>query len=117
MLANDLRHRVEVYMPKLQENELNESEQIYEKVKSVYASVLPKSGKRNDADSYGGDVQSAEVTHEFTIRRCAIPMLSIETKLKLDGCFFDVLFFFPQYKHLDRIIVSCRQTQGKVMLS
>ncbi len=64
-----LRHRIDVFFKSESKTEFGEATYKYKKLSSVWAEIIPISGRENTID--GNSVQTS-VTHKITVRNKAI---------------------------------------------
>ena len=69
MNSGELRNRIDCYAKKKTKNEFGEVTFEYTKMCSVWAKIVPQSGKNEDLD---GNSINANITHKITVRKSAI---------------------------------------------
>jgi len=100
-----LRHRINVYTKVEDETEFNELRYNYIKISSVWAEIIPKTGKENHID---GEAIQVTVTHKITVRNGAIKEPRNDMYFEFKGQRYDVLYFMPHYQRSDLIEFYCK---------
>ena len=95
-----LRHRIDVYSKADAETEFGEQSYDYAKLCSVWAEIVPSSGRENTLP--GKSVQAA-VTHKITTRMGAIKEPRNDMYFVFKGQRYEVLYFMPHYKRNDLV--------------
>ena len=104
-LLERLRHRIDVYAKMESQTEFGEIKYDYKKVSSVWADIVPKSGREN---SIQGDSIQVSVTHKITIRNGGIKEPRNDMYFEFRGQRYEVLYFMPHYKKNDLIEFYCK---------
>ena len=104
VLADRLRNRIYVYGKVKYINELDEVDYKFDRIKSVWAEILPTGGSLANGQ---GNAVYAQVTHKITIRNKSIPNLANDMYFMYQGQRFDINFFQPHYKYKDCIEIMC----------
>lgn len=103
-MANDilerLRHRIDVYSKTQAKTEFGEITYDYHKTQTIWAEILPTSGKIEDID---GQSIRADVTHKITVRNGAIKEPRNDMYFVFKGQKYEVLYFMPHYRRNDLI--------------
>lgn len=100
-----LRHKIAVYAKTESKTEFGELTYAYEKIKSVWAEITPKTGRENTLD--GNSIQ-VSVTHKITVRNGSIKEPRNDMYFVLKGQRYEVLYFMPHYRHNDLIEFYCK---------
>ena len=100
-----LRHRIDVYAKAETETEFFEQSYDHIKLCSVWAEILPMSGRENTLP--GKSVQ-ATVTHKITTRMGAVKEPRNDMYFMFKGQRYEVLYFMPHYKRNDLIEYHCK---------
>ncbi len=100
-----LRHRIDVFLKAEDKTEFEELTYDYKKVSSVWAEIVPKSGKEN---TVGGDAVQVSVTHKITVRNGAVKEPRNDMYFVFKGQKYEVLYFMPHYKKNDLIEFYCK---------
>lgn len=103
-LASRLKNRIEVWGKVEFENELEELDYRYEKIKSVWSEILPTGGVLKTTED---NSVYADVSHKITIRNNSIPNLANDMYFIYNNQRFDIKFFQPNYKFNDSIEIFC----------
>ena len=109
-LINSLRFRVDLYGLGPFVNELGEDDLDYAKVKTLWADINVVSGAQKEAP---GNSVFAEVTHKITVRIEAAREITTDMYFIHQGQRYDIKYFYPHYKHRDRMELYCRLEVGK----
>ena len=108
-MANDilkrLRHRIDVFLRTENKTEFGELTYDYKKVSSVWAEIIPESGKENNID---GDSLRVSVSHKITVRNGAIKNPRNDMYFEFKGQRYEVIYFMPHYKKNDLIEFYCK---------
>ncbi len=104
-LLEKLRHRIDVYTKAESKTEFGELTYDYKKVSSVWAEIVPKSGKES---TINGDSIQVSVTHKITIRNGGIKEPRNDMYFEFKGQRYEVLYFMPYYKRNDLIEFYCK---------
>lgn len=103
-LLNDLRYRVTVYGKQKTTNALGEVSYDYAPLRTVWAGITITNGT---VQTIPGDMERAQVSHRFTFRAGAMSDLTTDMYFLFRGQRYDVQWWQPHYKNLDRIEVLC----------
>lgn len=99
-LLERLKHRIDIYFKTQAKTEFGEITYTFIKTQTVWAEVLPISGKVENID--GGSVR-ANVTHKITVRNGAIKEPRNDMYFEFKGQKYEVLYFMPHYRRNDLI--------------
>ena len=80
--AGELRNRVEVLRRTGRINPLGEQTYDYETERRVWAKIVPTAGR---GETVEGDMERAEVSHRFTVRRGSLPTLRTVLRRRFRG--------------------------------
>lgn len=103
-LCDRLKNKVELYGKVQIKNELGEKDYQYQKIKTIWAEILPQSGSEKAGQ---GNTLFAEISHKFTIRANAAK-LSKDMYFLFLGQTYAIQYFQPNYQHHDRIEIFCK---------
>jgi len=103
-----LRNRIDVFSKTKRKTEFGELTYDYKKISSVWAEIIPKTGRENTLD--GNSIQ-VSVTHKITVRNGAIKELRNDMYFEFRGQRYEVLYFMPHYKRNDLIEFYCKLQQ------
>ena len=92
--ASDLRCRITIYRNKKAENELTETTYEYRPERTVWAQIVPASGR---AAALEGDMERSEITHRVRLRASACPVIEQGMYFMFRGQRYDVLYGYPIY--------------------
>lgn len=104
-LCNRLNNKVTLYAKAKIRNELGEKDYQYQKVKSIWAEVIPQSGSEKTAK---GNTIFSEISHKFIIRKNAVKELSNDMYFIFHEQRYAIKYFQPNYKWHDRIEIFCK---------
>lgn len=100
-----LRHKIDVFSKVESKTEFGEVNYDYEKVSSVWAEIVPTTGKENTVK---GDSIQVSVTHKITVRNGAIKEPRNDMYFIFKGQKYEVLYFMPHYRRNDLIEFYCK---------
>lgn len=100
-----LRHRIDVFSKVESKTEFGELTYDYEKVSSVWAEILPNTGKEN---TIKGDSIQVTVTHKITVRKEAIKEPQNDMYFMFRGQKYEVMYFMPHYSRNDLTEFYCK---------
>lgn len=103
-LASRLNCRIDVYGEVPVENELEEMDYDYGKIKSIWAEITPQGGSIKPSE---GNTQYADISHKIVIRANSIPDLTNDMYFMFKGQRYNIKYFNPNYKYRDRIEIMC----------
>jgi len=103
-MSSRLNCRIDVYGKVETTNDLKEKEYSYDKIKSVWAEVVPQGGNLQRSEA---NTKYANVSHKITIRKNAIKDLSNDMYFMFNGQRYDIEYSMPFYKYNDRIEIFC----------
>lgn len=109
--AGDLRERLEVWKADLVTDENQESDSVYQPLRTIWANVTPSSGR---TATLPGETERSEITHKVTIRAPSLPEICREMYFIVRGQRLDVLYWYPVYNRRGWMEIFCRLTQGEV---
>jgi len=104
-ITSNLRNRIDIYGRNPIENELGEEDLVYGKIKTVWAEILPQTGRERSGQ---GNTVYSEITHRIRARLGAIPSLSNDMYFMFKGQRYDVMYFNPNYMSRDIIEIFCK---------
>ena len=103
--ASDLRAKITIYRRKKVENELKETSYDYQPERTVWAQIVPTSGRTADLE---GEVERAEITHRVRLRASACPTIERGMYFTFRGQRYDVLYGYPIYNRRGWLELYCR---------
>ena len=104
-LSSRLTNRIDVYGKIKIENELGETDYKYEKLKTIWAEIMPESG---NVQSGEGKTEYANINYKFVIRSSALSELSNDMYFVFKGQRYDIQYFNPNYKYRNCIEIFCK---------
>ena len=105
MTASDLRCRITIYRKKKAENELKETTYEYRPERTVWAQIVPASGR---AAALEGDMERSEITHRVRLRISACPVIERGMYFTFRRQRYDVLYGYPIYNRRGWLELYCR---------
>ena len=103
--ASGLRARITIYRRKETENELEEKTFTYQPERTVWAQIVPASGR---AAALEGDMERSEITHRVRLRASACPVIEQGMYFMFRGQRYDVLYGYPIYNRGGWMELYCR---------
>lgn len=103
-LSSRLRNRIDVYGKIEFENELGEKDYRYDKIKSIWAEIIPGTGSVQTSE---GNTTYADVSHKIVIRSNAIAKLTNDMYFIYQNQRYNIKYFNPNYKYRDSIEILC----------
>lgn len=103
--ASDLRCRITIYRKQKAENELKETTYEYRPERTVWAQIVPASGR---AAALEGDMERSEITHRVRLRASACPVIDQGMYFMFRGQRYDVLYGYPIYNRGGWMELYCR---------
>lgn len=103
--ASDLRSKITIYRRKKTENELKETTYDYQPERTVWAQIVPTSGRTADME---GEVERAEITHRVRLRASACPVIERGMYFIFQGQRYDILYGYPIYNRGGWLELYCR---------
>lgn len=103
--ASDLRAKITIYRRKKIENELAETTYDYQPERTVWAQIVPTSGRNADLE---GEVGRAEITHRVRLRATACPDIEQGMYFIFRSQRYDILYGYPIYDHSGWLELYCR---------
>lgn len=104
-LSSRLNCRIDVYGKIQIENELEELDYSYGKIKSIWAEILPGSNNSGGIRQGEGNTKFTDISHRITIRANSITNLTNDMYFIFKGQRYDIKYFNPNYKYRDSIEV------------
>lgn len=103
--ASGLRAKITIYRQKKGENELKETTYDYQPERTVWAEIVPTSGRTAPLE---GDVERAEITHRVRLRASACPVIERGMYFTFRGQRYDILYGYPIYNRRGWLELYCR---------
>lgn len=103
--ASGLRARVTIYRRKETENELEEKTFTYQPERTVWAEIVPTSGRTAPLE---GAVERAEITHRVRLRISACPVIERGMYFTFRRQRYDVLYGYSIYNRRGWLELYCR---------
>lgn len=100
-----LRHRIDVYAKTESKTEFGELTYSYNKISTVWAEILPTSGRENNRN--GGTVYES-ITHKITVRNGAVENPRNDMYFTFKNQKYKVMYYMPHYRRNDLIEFYCK---------
>lgn len=102
-----LRNRVDIFAKTEFVTDYGETTYKYEKMKSVWAEILPlKSG--NTEEKIAGETLRSKSTHKITVREGAIKNITPDMYVMFKGQKYEIMYFMPHYQKNDIVEIYCK---------
>ena len=103
--ASGLRAKITIYRQKKGENELKETTYDYQPERTVWAEIVPTSGRTAPLE---GETERAEITHRVRLRASSCPSIERGMYFSLRGQRYVVLYCYPIYNRSGWMELYCR---------
>lgn len=103
-LSRRLSNRIDVYGKIQIENELNEIEFDYVKIKSIWCEIKPVSGA---VKTVSGDILQVDMKYKVIIRSNSIEELTNDMYFSYKGQKYTIDYSIPNFKYKDSIEIYC----------
>lgn len=104
MDADDLKDRIDIYLPRDIENDMGESVREYSLIRSIWASIRTVSGVRRTDNG----TEFFDVVHKVTVRKASLPDICTEMYFENCGLKLYVESWEPTYKRKGFLTVACK---------
>lgn len=104
MKIDSLRNRIDVYGKIEIKNELGELDYIYDKIKTIWANIIPTTGSLQNIE---GKVIQTEMKYKITIRSDSIKELKNDMYFMYKNQRYDIDYSIPNFKNNDSIEIYC----------
>lgn len=94
MNPGKLRHRIDIYGKVEYTNELNEKDHSYEKLKTIWAEIIPQTGKLQKQQA---DTILSNTTHKIRVRYIAGKDITQDMYIMFRGKRFDIKYILNPY--------------------
>lgn len=102
--ACDLKDVISVFKSTQTENDLEETDFIYEEIKQIHASITTSSGR---SEPIAGDMEQANITHKVIVRSAALNDISTDMYFICRGQKLLVQYWYPIYKRRGFMEIFC----------
>lgn len=92
--TGDLRHRIDIYANVKYENELGETSYKFDKLKTIWASIIPQTGKLQTQQA---DTILTNVTHKIIVRYNAGKDITKDMKIHFRDHEFEIRYILNPY--------------------
>ena len=104
MKIDGLNNRIDVYGKTEIKNELGETDYTYDKIKTIWANILPTTGSVRNVT---GEVIRTEMKYKITIRSDSLKELTNDMYFIYKNQRYDIDYFIPNFKYRDSIEIYC----------
>ena len=104
MKIDGLNNRIDVYGKTEIKNELGETDYTYDKIKTIWANILPTTGYTKDVT---GEVTRTEMKYKITIRSDSLKELTNDMYFIYKNQRYYIDYFIPNFKYRDSIEIYC----------
>lgn len=94
MDAGKLKHRIDIYANIEYENELGETSERFDKLKTIWAAIIPQTGSLQKQQA---ETILTNVTHKIIVRYSAAHDVTKEMQIKFKGHKFDIRYILNPY--------------------
>lgn len=102
-----LRNRISIYGKTEIQTEFGEVTYKYEKIKSVWAEILPIQAG-NAEEKVKGEAVRSRTTHKITIRKGAIKNITPDMFFMFNEQKYEIMYFMPHYQKNDIVEIYCK---------
>lgn len=106
MNPGKLRHRIDVYGNQKYINELGEASYRFEKIKSLWASIMPQTGKLQNQQA---DTILTNVTHKIIVRYSAGKEITKDMQISFRGHHFEIKYILNPYFRNETLEIFCEE--------
>lgn len=104
--TNRLKHRVDVFINVKTTNRMNEDTYKFEKVKSVYAEIVPQTGSLQKQQA---DTVLTNVTHKIIVRYGAGKDITKDMQIHFRGHRFEIRYILNPYFANETLEIFCQE--------
>jgi SPP1 family predicted phage head-tail adaptor len=104
--SGDLRNKIDIYANTKIVNALGETSYKFEKVKSIWSSVIPQTGKLQNQQA---ETILTNVTHKIIVRYSAGKDITKDMKILFRGHRFEILYILNPYFKNEVIEIFCQE--------
>lgn len=104
--SNRFKHLVEIHGNKKYINELEETAYRYEKIKSIYAEIVPQAGSLQKQQA---DTILTNVTHKIVVRYSAGKDITKDMQVFFRGHRFEIKFILNPYFRNETLEIFCQE--------
>ena len=104
--TGDLRHRIEVYGNVQYENELGETTVKFDKLKTIWASIVPQTGS---LQKQAVDTVLTNVTHKIIVRYEAGHDITKDMEIRFRGKEFEIKYILNPYFRNETLEIFCQE--------
>lgn len=106
MNSGELRHRIDIYSKEKIINELGEDDYTYEKLKTIWAAIIPQTGKLQNQQT---ETILSNVTHKIIVRYGSGKDITQDMYIMFKGKRFDIRFILNPYFKNESLEIFCEQ--------
>ncbi|KYG92357.1 head-tail adaptor protein [[Bacillus] sp. KCTC 13219] len=104
--TNRLKHKIDIYENKKTTNELNETSYKFEKIKTVYAEIVPQTGSLQNQQA---DTILTNVTHKIIVRYSAGKDITHAMQIRFRGHRWAIKFILNPYFKNETLEIFCEE--------
>lgn len=104
--SGDLRNRIDIWANVPYTNELGETSYRFEKIKSVWASVVPQTGKLQNQQA---ETILTNVTHKIIIRYSAGKDITKDMQIRFKDHRFEIRYILNPYFRNETLEIFCQE--------
>lgn len=101
-----LHNRISIYGKTESQTEFGEVTYKYEKLKTVWAEILPVQAN-NKEEIVTGEAIRSRTTHKITIRKGAIKNITPDMYFMFNEQKYEIMYFMPHYQKNDIVEIYC----------
>lgn len=105
-LVNDLNRRIDIYGKVEFENELNETDYRFEKIKTIWCAIIPQTGSLQRQQT---DTILSNTTHKVIVRYHAGKDIKQDMHLQYKGRRFDIKYILNPYEANESLEIFCEE--------
>lgn len=104
--AGDLRNRVDVFGNVKKVNELDETTYMFEKIKSIWADIVPQTGS---LQKQVAETILTNVTHKIIVRYAAGKDITKDMQIHFRGHQFEIKYILNPYFSNEKLEIFCTE--------
>lgn len=109
MNAGDLKHCIDIYSNVKYENELGEEDYRFEKLKTIWAAIIPQTGSLQKQQA---DTILTNVTHKIIVRYSAGHDIKKEMQIRFRNHKFEIKYILNPYFNNEYLEVFVEEVLG-----
>lgn len=105
-MNDDMRHRIDIYADVKVENEFFETEYKFEKVKTIWASLIPQTGSLQRQET---ETILTNVTHKIIVRYSAGKDITKDMQIMFRGSRFEIKYILNPFFANETLEIFCQE--------